>query len=137
MAVRFGPLAGCTRPPESAFLTDMNKTTLLIVRYGIGGAMVVAGIVLLITNSGGFGVDGFALGAGGGLSVILINLLYRFGVSGDRERDEEQEARAFMERYGRWPDEVPSDQRPRVRSGDARPTASAATRPRLGSATKR
>src|SRR5436309_12661723 len=30
---------------------------LLIVRYGLGGAMVVAGIVMIAVNPGGFGVD--------------------------------------------------------------------------------
>jgi hypothetical protein len=65
----------------------MHKTprSPLVLRYGIGGAMALAGIVLLVTNSSGFGVDGFALGVGGGLSLIMLNFLYRLGVSGDRE----------------------------------------------------
>jgi hypothetical protein len=90
----------------------MQKTprSLLVLRYGLGGAMVIAGIVLLVINLGGFGVDGFALGVGGGLSIIMINFLYRLGVSGDRERDDEEAARRFLERYGVWPDEV-EDQR--------------------------
>src|ERR1700734_583579 len=91
----------------------MKRTprSLLVLRYGIGGAMAVAGIVLLVTNSGGFGVDGFALGVGGGLSLIMINFLYRLGVSGDRERDQEEEARTYLERHGYWPDEA-DDHRP-------------------------
>jgi hypothetical protein len=87
----------------------MEKKTsrsLLVLRYGIGGAMALAGIILLVTNSGGFGVDGFALGVGGGLSLILLNVLYRLGVSGDREREQEEEARTFFDRYGHWPDEA-------------------------------
>jgi hypothetical protein len=85
----------------------MKKTprSLLVLRYGIGGAMAVAGIILLVTNSGGFGVDGFALGVGAGLSLIMLNFLYRLGVSGDRERQQEEDARTFLERYGHWPDE--------------------------------
>jgi hypothetical protein len=91
----------------------MEKTprSLLVLRYGIGGAMVLAGIILLVTNSGGFGVDGFALGVGGGLSLIMLNFLYRLGVSGDREREQEEDARTYLERYGYWPDEV-EDHRP-------------------------
>ena len=54
-----------------------------------GAAMVIAGIVIVVINPGGFGVDGFALAAGGGLSVLLINYLFRLGVSGDREREAE------------------------------------------------
>jgi hypothetical protein len=86
----------------------MHKTSrsLFVLRYGIGGAMALAGIILLITNSGGFGVDGFALGVGGGLSLILLNCLYRLGVSGDHEREQEEDARTYLERHGYWPDEV-------------------------------
>src|ERR1700684_2546872 len=91
----------------------MHKTprSLLVLRYGIGSAMAIAGIILLVTNSGGFGVDGFALGVGGGLSLIMLNFLYRLGVSGDRERQQEEDARAFLERHGYWPDEA-DDHRP-------------------------
>jgi hypothetical protein len=90
---------------------DKTPRSLLVLRYGIGGAMALAGIVLLVTNSGGFGVDGFALGVGGGLSLIMLNFLYRLGVSGDRERDQEEEARTYLERHGYWPDEA-DDHRP-------------------------
>jgi hypothetical protein len=85
--------------------------SLWVLRYGIGGAMALAGVILLITNSSGFGVDGFSLGVGGGLSLIMLNFLYRLGVSGDREREEEEEARTFLDRYGHWPDEA-DDVRP-------------------------
>ena len=91
----------------------MPKTprSLLVLRYGIGGAMALAGIVLLVTNSGGFGVDGFALGVGGGLSLIMLNFLYRLGVSGDQEREREEDARTYLEDHGYWPDEA-DDHRP-------------------------
>ncbi len=78
---------------------------MLVVRYGIGGAMVLAGVVLLVINQSGIGVDGFAMGAGGGLSVLLINFLFRLGVSGDREREAEERARRYFDEHGRWPDE--------------------------------
>jgi hypothetical protein len=42
---------------------------------------------------------------GAGLSVWLLNLLYRVGVSGDRERHTEDEAREYFDRHGHWPDE--------------------------------
>ena len=40
-----------------------------------------------------------------GLSVWLLNLLYRVGVKGDRERDAEDRARAYFDEHGHWPDE--------------------------------
>jgi hypothetical protein len=95
---------------------DKTPRSLLVLRYGIGGAMVLAGIILLVTNSGGFGVDGFALGVGGGLSLIMLNFLYRLGVSGDRERDQEEAARTYLEHHGYWPDEA-DDHRPLAERG--------------------
>jgi hypothetical protein len=86
---------------------------LLIVRYGLGAVMVIAGIVMFVANPGGFGVDGFALAAGGGLSVLLINFLFRLGVEGDREREREEAARRYLAEHGEWPEDEPA-QRGRV-----------------------
>jgi hypothetical protein len=78
---------------------------MFIVRYGIGGVMVLGGIVLLAVSPAGLGVDGFAMAVGGGLSVLMINFLYRLGVSGDEEREREEEARRYLEEHGEWPEE--------------------------------
>ncbi len=85
---------------------------LILVRYGLGALLVVAGIVLIAVNPSGLGVDGFAMAVGGGLSVLLINFLYRLGVSGDREREREEAARRYLDGHGVWPDE---DESPRAR----------------------
>jgi hypothetical protein len=77
---------------------------MFIVRYGIGAAMVVAGIVLLIAVPG-TGVDGFAMAAGGGLSVVMINFLFRLGAQGDLERTREEDARRHFDEHGEWPEE--------------------------------
>lgn len=79
---------------------------LIFVRYGLGVVLVLAGIVLIAVDPSGLGVDGFAMAAGGGLSVLLINFLYRLGVSGDLEREREEEARRYLEEHGVWPDEA-------------------------------
>jgi hypothetical protein len=84
---------------------ERRSIGLLLLRYGIGGVMVVAGIVMLIIDPSGLGVDGFAMAAGGGLSVLLINFLYRLGVSGDREREDEERARVYFDEHGEWPAE--------------------------------
>ena len=89
-------------PPRSRTSFGM-----IVVRYGIGAVMVLAGIVLIAVNPGGFGVDGFAMAVGGGLSVVLINVLFRLGVSGDREREQEEQARRYFDEHGVWPDEEP------------------------------
>jgi hypothetical protein len=84
---------------------ERHSVGLLVVRYGIGVVMVVAGIVVVAINPSGFGVDGFAMAVGGGLSVLLINSLFRLGVSGDREREAEEEARRYFDEHGEWPEE--------------------------------
>jgi hypothetical protein len=43
----------------------------------------------------------------GGLSIILINFLFRMGQASDREHEEHEEAWRFFERHGHWPDEQP------------------------------
>src|SRR5512142_1275058 len=78
---------------------------MFVVRYGIGIVMVIAGIVMLVVSPSGLGVDGFAMAVGGGLAVLMINFLFRLGVSGDLERQREEEARRYFDEHGEWPDE--------------------------------
>jgi hypothetical protein len=93
---------------------------LIIVRYGLGVVMVIGGMVMLIVNPSGLGVDGFAMAVGGGLSVLLINFLFRLGVSGDEERVREEEARRYFDKHGEWPEE---EERPRGRRWTVPPGA--------------
>ncbi len=85
--------------------TGHTSVGMLIVRYGIGGAMVLAGIVLLIISPSDLGPEGFGMAVGGGLAVLLLNFLYRIGVSGEREREQEERARDYFDEHGVWPDE--------------------------------
>jgi hypothetical protein len=81
-------------------------TRLKVVRTWLPVAIIVAGFVA--ATASGFsetGLEGGALLVSAGLSVWLINLLYRIGVRGDRERDDEDRARAYFAEHGRWPDE--------------------------------
>jgi hypothetical protein len=81
-----------------------------MIRYGIGVVMVIAGIVVLVAVPG-TGVDGFAMAVGGGLAVILLNVLFRLGVSGDQERAREEAARRHFDEHGEWPEEPPPRRR--------------------------
>ena len=40
------------------------------------------------------------------LTVWLINWLFRMSVESNREREDEEEARRFFDRTGRWPDDA-------------------------------
>ena len=83
--------------------------TLNIFRYGLPGVLVLAAFVVLFVVHGSLRYDGFAMLLGSGLSVAFLNLLFRFGVAGDRERDDEERARDFFAAHGYWPDERPRD----------------------------
>ena len=76
---------------------------LLAIRYGIPLVLLVAGVVVTAT-AGGVGLAAGALFFSAGSAVLLLNVLYRIGVEGDKERDREEEARAYFDRHGRWPD---------------------------------
>jgi hypothetical protein len=80
------------------------------VRYGIPIVLVIAGFVVLLVDNGWRRYDGFALLVGAGLSVALLNVLFRIGASGDRERADEERAREFLSEHGYWPDEAPAQE---------------------------
>jgi hypothetical protein len=72
---------------------------------------MIAGVVVGVVPNDSQ-AEGFALFFGGGVAIALLNVLYRIGVSGEDERDREEEARAYFDEHGRWPDEEPQ---PRAR----------------------
>jgi hypothetical protein len=93
-----------------------------LVRTWLPVAIIVAGVIVAsVTGFSETGAEGGALLVSAGLSVWLINLLYRIGVRGDRERDVEDQARDYLAEHGHWPDEEDDDRRParpeRVDSG--------------------
>ena len=100
----------------------------LAVRYGIPAALVLAGLVCLFVAPSGTRFEGWALFTGAGLSVLLLNLLFRIGVQGDLDRDREDAARVYFEEHGRWPDEEEraSRRKWRLPEGVATPESEAA-----------
>jgi hypothetical protein len=83
----------------------MTRVALLLVRIGLPAAIAAAGVVLLVTGAGeneqGAGV---AL-IGCAVMVLLLNVFLRIGMSDERDREREDEAREHFGRTGRWPDE--------------------------------
>ncbi len=80
---------------------------MIAVRYGLPALILLAGFVALILSDTLTGLEGLAMGIGVAGSVLLLNILYRVGVKGDLERDEEEAARVYYDEHGRWPDEEP------------------------------
>ena len=75
------------------------------VRYIVPAVLVVIGFVILFTAGESLRWEGWAMCVGAGLAILLLNVLYRYGASGDRERHAEDEAREYFSTHGRWPDE--------------------------------
>jgi hypothetical protein len=83
-----------------------NRTPIIALRYGLPAACILAGFVILFTTNGSLKWDGWAMCVGAGLAILLMNVLFRFGAKGDREREAEEDARRYFAEHGRWPDEV-------------------------------
>jgi hypothetical protein len=86
--------------------TGHHGVVLKVVRYWLPGVVVLAGVLAMVVGGSPEALEGGAAIVGAGASIWLINLLFRIGVTGDRERDEEDAARAYFDRHGRWPDEA-------------------------------
>jgi hypothetical protein len=84
------------------------------VRYVLPGAILLAGVLVLVFNHSLNGLEGAAMFVGAAGAILLLNVLYRVGVSGDLERDEEAAARDYLDEHGHWPDEEPRRPAPRA-----------------------
>ena len=85
----------------------MRRPLIFFVRYGIGLLLILAGQILAVAAKGGVAAEAWAIFTGAGLSVLLLNVLYRIGVQGEGEREREEDARAYFDEHGHWPDEAP------------------------------
>ncbi len=92
------------RPEPPAYAGPMR-----FVRVWLPVVVTVPGLAFMVL---GFALDritwmeGGAGLVGAGLSIWLLNFFYRMSAA-ERERDEEDAARQFFDRHGRWPDEPP------------------------------
>jgi hypothetical protein len=78
---------------------------LALLRYGLPAILVLIGFVVLAVAPDSTRWDGWAMFVGSGLAVLLLNQLYRYGATGDKERQSEDDAREYFAKHGRWPDE--------------------------------
>ena len=79
-----------------------------IVRVWLPLAIIAGGLIVIVATGGSeTGVEGGAAIIGAGASVWLLNVIFRVGVQGERERDAEDQARDFYGEHGYWPDEAP------------------------------
>jgi hypothetical protein len=76
------------------------------MRYGLPLVLFVVGWVILLTADASIRWDGWGMCVGAAGAILLMNLLFRYGARGDREREAEDAAREYYAEHGRWPDEV-------------------------------
>jgi hypothetical protein len=82
-----------------------EQKLLLFARYVLPGLIVAGGIVAILVGDSDSAFHGGMGVIGAGIAVWLLSFFYRVGASGDRERDAEDDARAYFDRHGRWPDD--------------------------------
>jgi len=83
-----------------------GRFVLALTRVWVPVAIAVAGVIGIVIGHG----KTAAAGAGvalviAALIVWMINWMYRMSVQSNHERDREEEARAYFDAHGRWPDE--------------------------------
>lgn len=78
---------------------------LAAVRAGVPLALVVAGVLVAVAWKSSAAPGAAVLLIGSAAIVLLLNWLFRLGVSGDRERAVEEAARRHYDAHGRWPGE--------------------------------
>lgn len=81
------------------------STVVWAIRYALPGAICLVAVVFLVIDPGANFEGAMAL-LGAGLSVLLVNVLFRYGVTSDRDRSDEDAARRHFDRHGRWPEDA-------------------------------
>ena len=111
---------------------------LRFVRIWLPAIVTLAGVVVIV--AGGFdeiALEGGAGIIGAGLAIWLMNVLFRFGLHDDQDRDAEDAARDYYDDHGRWPDDpTPPSATATEAVGSEHPTAPRRI-PRTGTGPKR
>jgi len=84
---------------------------LFFTRYVVPALIALTGVVVVIVVSDrqiAWEIGGMFFGAA--IAVFMLNWFFRMGVSGDLDRDREEEAREYFDHHGHWPGEGPRPQ---------------------------
>ncbi len=92
---------------------------LKLTRLWLPLAIAVAGVVLIVIGHGRYSdlANSRSLESGAGVALLLVaiivwmvNWMFRMSVGSTRDREDEEEARDYFDRTGRWPDEEPGEE---------------------------
>jgi hypothetical protein len=90
---------------EGGDRADGVRWALRLTRVGVPAALVAAGVVLVLV--GGESATGIGIVLiGAGPIVLALNLLLRLSFADSDERSDEERARRYYTRHGRWPDDT-------------------------------
>jgi drug/metabolite transporter (DMT)-like permease len=87
---------------------------LRLTRVWLPLAIAVAGVVLLVIGHGSYSqlanTHSLESAAGVGLMIValivwMLNWLFRLSLSSNDDREEEERAREYFDRTGRWPED--------------------------------
>jgi protein-S-isoprenylcysteine O-methyltransferase Ste14 len=99
-----------------------STATMHFMRYWLPGGIAVVGLVLIVLGHAAYsastGAHSLESATGVGLLLValmvwMINWMYRLSIRSNIEREEEEEAREYYSRTGRWPE----DEDPRSQNG--------------------
>ena len=94
------------RDPEEASRERRHRALMIGVRYGVPAAIFLTGVVVFaVVSDREVALDIGAMFCGVAIAVFLLNFFFRMSVSGEADRDREDEARAYFDAHGRWPDD--------------------------------
>jgi ABC-type transport system involved in cytochrome bd biosynthesis fused ATPase/permease subunit len=94
-------------PTNVCFMTG-RRLLLGAIRWWLPLGIAVAGIAGVIIGHARANSPTAAAGVGliiVALIVWLLNWMFRMSVQSNRDRAQEEEAREYFDRHGRWPDE--------------------------------
>jgi hypothetical protein len=73
-----------------------------LVRYGLPGAILLAGVLVIVVGSGAIAAAAGIVLIGISFLVYLVDVLARLAIASQLDRDREQRARERFARTGRW-----------------------------------
>ena len=87
-----------------------------VTRYGLPVAIAIFGVVLIVLGHASRSqvVDHNSVETAAGVAVIIVAIIvwmlgwmYRLGTSSTLDREDEERAREYYDRTGRWPEDEP------------------------------
>jgi len=100
----------------------LNVPYMQLLRYWLPVGIAVAGVVLIVVGHAAYSntTNAHSLETATGVALVIvavivwmINWMYRLSIRSNAERVQEEQARDYFERTGRWPE----DEEPGSRNG--------------------